>query len=740
MKLSKIGGKMSKYVRADLHGAKWISTGGKCNTPMIRKRMEIPKIQNASIVIAGLGTYELYINGRRVSEDLFQPLNTDYSERKDMVYGSQPFYEEFQHRLYCPVYDITNYLTEGNNTLCFLMAPGWYERPENGFGFIKLCWSITYTDFSGEKYYVGSDENAKWKPSYVEKADIVLGEFHDYRKYDNFWMEKKYDDSAWEKVIVEPDPETNFYIQDCPADKIIRYLKPKLIQKQQNVCLYDVGEVITGYPIFVSTAPAGEKISVRYGETLNENGKLDEEHTYGQYTDFITDGTNRTMNCKFTWLCFRYFEVVGNVQTEKCAVVHSDVDVTSAFTCDSEVLNWMRNAYIRTQLDNMHRGIPSDCPHTERRGYTGDGQLTCAAAMLQMDAKKFYRKWIYDISDCQDRKTGHVQYTAPFLPSGGGPGGWGCAIVMVPYTYYKQYGDIEILKELYPQMLHWFEYMEAHSEEELVTSDLEGVWCLGDWCAPAMGFNQLDAMVLPEPLVNTYFYIKAMEKVLEINQLLNVHESDVMLTERILRKKKSILEHYYEPETGDFADNLQGSNVFALDLGLGDERTFQNMVQYYQKIKKYDTGIFATDILTRYLFEHGEENLAISLLTTKEDGSFYQQMQNGATTISEYWTGHRSRCHPMFGAVSRYLFEYILGIRQMKSSVRFEKIVIEPKGMDLIKNAKGHITTPHGVISVEYNEEYITVSAPKQIEAVLKISGVEYALQEGYKKVRILKK
>ena len=96
-----------------------------------------------------------------------------------------------------------------------------------------------------------------------------------------------------------------------------------------------------------------------------------------------------------------------------CVVIHSDVKVDSTFSCSDETLNWLREAYLRTQLDNMHCGIPSDCPHVERRGYTGDGQLTCNAAMIQLDGEKFYRKWIQDIADCQDSITGHVQYTAP---------------------------------------------------------------------------------------------------------------------------------------------------------------------------------------------------------------------------------------------------------------------------------------------------------------------------------------
>ena len=58
--------------------------------------------------------------------------------------------------------------------------------------------------------------------------------------------------------------------------------------------------------------------------------------------------------------------------------------------------------------------------------------------------------------------------------------------------------------------------------------------------------------------------------------------------------------------------------MFAVDLGIGDERTFANILRHYSEIKKYDTGIFATDVLTRILFERGESELAISLLTSKK--------------------------------------------------------------------------------------------------------------------------
>ena len=153
-------------------------------------------------------------------------------------------------------------------------------------------------------------------------------------------------------------------------------------------------------------------------------------------------------------------------------VVHSRVNVGSEFETDNEVLNWIYKTFIDTQLANMHRGIPSDCPHIGRLGYTGDGQLVCRAALHALDAEDFYRKWIGDIEDCQDSRTGHVQYTAPYVNAGGGPAGWGSAIINVPYEFWKYYGDESVIERVYPRMLKYLDFMHAHCESGLVISDL----------------------------------------------------------------------------------------------------------------------------------------------------------------------------------------------------------------------------------------------------------------------------
>lgn len=701
-------------IKADLKEAKWVGTGKKDYPVVISSQFNAENIKSAVITVGCFGTFRLFVNGQKVTDELFLPLNTDFEERFNIEYSDEPYTDELSHRLYCPEFNITEFIKNGNNKLEFYLAPGFYEFYD--YGTSKICWKINIINNDNTEAFAVSDTDAVYSEFYVTEANMITGETHDFTKKN----------CVSHPVNVFEAPDTPMYIQDCPSDRLIRTIKPVYLGNN----IYDAGEVFTGYPVIKSNK--AQTIKIRYSELLNADGTLDEMHIYDQHTDYITDDKERILYPEFTWLCFRYFEVIGDCEVIECAVTHADVNVSSSFECSDEILNYVYKAYIRTQLANMHCGIPSDCPHTERRGYTGDGQLTCAASMMQLDAQKFYKKWIADIVDCQDKKTGHIQYTAPFVPSGGGPGGWGCAIVMVPYEYYKAYGDKSIFEDTFDCMLKWFDYMDAHSENDLVTSDLPGVWCLGDWCAPTQNqLNKMNGMTIPQPFVNTYFFIKAMENFLDICDITGRTGYKEEIETKIAVKKNAIIKEYFNETNGDFADNEQGADAFAVDIGLGDERTFNNIIKHYTETKQYDTGIFGTDILTRILFEKDNADLAFSLLTSKEETSYYTQIMSGATTLLEYWNGVRSQCHPMFGAVTKYLFEYILGIRQVEKSAGYEKIVVAPACFDKLKFAKGKINTIKGEIAVDYTENKAIIEIPENVKAVFILRNITKELNSG---------
>ncbi|MBR2038455.1 MAG: hypothetical protein IKA09_12145, partial [Lachnospiraceae bacterium] len=384
----------------------------------------------------------------------------------------------------------------------------------------------------------------------------------------------------------------------------------------------------------------------------------------------------------------------------------------SHFECDNETLNWIYKTFIHTMLCNLHSGHPSDCPHLERRGYTGDGQLTAHAVFSVLDAEKIYKKWVQDICDGQDLKSGHIQYTAPYIRSGGGPGGWGCAIVEVPYQLYKHFGNIEYLEKYYENMRRYIDYLEAHSEFGLVTSDKEGEWCLGDWCGPNILYPDRNItfhnqqVMIPAPMVNTYFMVKSLQQMCEIAKWIGKEEDISEYEEKIALRKRAITATYFNTFDGNFVMNVQGANAYAVDLGLGNEKTYENIVDYYTKLGCFDTGIFATDILVRVLFEHGHAELAVDLLRNDGAQGYEHWRQIGATTFHEYWDSNRSRSHnhPMFGAPVAYFFEYLLGIKQDKESAGYNSVTIAPMAVSRFGYMKGSMRVPKGEISVAYEK------------------------------------
>ena len=541
--------------------------------------------------------------------------------------------------------------------------------------------------------------------------------------------------SGFQNVIKAPAHETQFFVQDCPADRVERVIKPVKLFDLGEVSIYDMGENISGYPVVAATVD-GANITVRCSEEINPDGTLNfDSCDRGQIQKDEYRNAKKGEECMpwFTWHGFRYFELTNNAEPVRCEVVHSDCAVTSSFESGSEMLNWLYDAYIRTQLSNMHSGVPSDCPHIERLGYTGDGQLCCEAAMMLLDSQKFYKKWLEDISDCQSIGNGHVQHTAPFMGGGGGPAGWGGAIAVVPYEMYKIYGDKETFRRYLPKILRYFDYLDSRSSGGLVCREEEGGWCLGDWCPP-------EQITICEPFVNTALYVKQMMMTKEASEAIGESETAAMLEKRIEEKKQAILNAYYSPQTGSFIGDAQGANSFAIDIGLGGERAFNNTKKKYDAADAFDTGIFGTDILTRVLFERGCADTAFHLLTSTGKGSFYNMKKQGATTIWENWDGERSHSHPMFGAVTRYLFSFILGITQEKNSAGYEKIVIAPQIPDGLNRASGHITTVRGEIAVSFirteREMDFYVTVPQKSWFTYG-SDCEYELWEGENHIHI---
>lgn len=673
-----------------LQNRRWIC-GGDCDAPIIGKTITLPQISSASIDICVLGFFEMYINDTKVSEDVLNPAcsQLDKSVGKDLLY---PINDTFSgSRVYYRQYDITNYFVLGDNKIEFYLGNGWYNQKDRviegnfAHGVPRICFEIELEYVNGQTQMLVSDDTFMWKPSYIKYNNIFYGEKHDYSQKSNCDEPKR--------VQYCDGTDSPLVLQKCPSDKIIRRIEPKLMSNFGKKKVYDCGENITGWVSFKSMKHT-KKVVITFAEEITADGRLDFASTgyedsmeQLQKDEFIFDGEQRVCRPKFTWHGFRYFELEGDVCELAVEVVHADVTQKAEFNCDNDLLNRLFDAFKRSMLGNMHCGVVSDCPHRERIGYTGDAQNTADTAMLVFDADEMYSKIIRDIADTQDINTGHIQHTAPFFGGGGGPGGWGCAIVTIPYAHYKQYGNAELLKSYYPNMLKYISYMQSRCENDLVVVEEKDGWCLGEWCTAS-------ELQIPAEFVNTYFLVKSLMLMKEIAEIIG--EPTAVLDEYESKYKKALRDNFYDEVKNTYCGGANGADAFAADIGMADEACISAINQKYQN-QKFDTGIFGTTILLKVLFENGYADTSFKLLTEKGKDTFYEHhIELGATTLWETWADGASHNHHMFGAVISTFFYYILGITVS------DRLVLEPKMIKKLGYASGSVRTRFGEVFVSY--------------------------------------
>jgi alpha-L-rhamnosidase len=185
--------------------------------------------------------------------------------------------------------------------------------------------------------------------------------------------------------------------------------------------LVDFGVEISGWARLKEiNGPAGHKVDLKFISNTPS----------GDNTYILNGSGSESYAPRFNWFVFSAVKVINwpgeltrsNIVAE---AVNTFIEETAVFETSNQMFNQINQIWKRSQLDNMHGGIVSDCPHRERSPYTGDGQVACATVMHNFDARSFYDKWIADIRGAQVKSTGYVPNCAPWQPGCGGGGGLG---------------------------------------------------------------------------------------------------------------------------------------------------------------------------------------------------------------------------------------------------------------------------------------------------------------------------
>ena len=650
--------------------------------PLLRKKFILNKeVVSAKAFVTGLGFFEFYVNGKKAGDDVLIPNLTLYGKREDLGPIGVMIKNNFrEYRVMYLTYDIREMLHEGENVIGAILGNGFYNPGyywTQGYGTPRFTGQIYVTFTDGTEQVILSDQSWRASKSPILMDLVYDGEHYDARLEQQGWNESGFDDSAWEQAAVRRAPDGAMKAHMSPTDRVMESLAPLKIEKLgEGHFRADFGEEISGWLRLTNiTGESGRKIEIRY---ICESPVGDNSYT-------MKGIGNESYATRFSWYVFREVEITnwpGDLKPEqiRAEAVYTDIQTTGKFECSNNLFNTINKIWWRSQTDNMHGGIASDCPHRERSPYTGDGQVSCVTVMHNFDARAFYTKWIRDILGAQNPETGYVPNGAPWQPGCGGGVAWGAAMNIMPWEYYLHYGDIDILKNNYEGMKGYIKYMLTWTDENGImysqAPDRENPnqWInLGDWVAPGK--------LPPDDMVHTFYLWRCATLTAMAASALGEADDQTRYSALAERTRKAFRQKFFDNTSGSYGQ--YGGNIFALKMGLPDdekERVIKALeTDIHANGDHLDTGIFGTQFFFEVLSDNGLNELAYSVMNQHTQPGYGWWIDQGATTTWEEWNGSGSRNHPMFGGGISWFYTKLAGMNADPENPGYGNIIFKPQ-------------------------------------------------------------
>ena len=676
--------------------------------PQFRKEFEVgPGLKEAKAYVSGLGWFEMSLNGAKVGNDFLVPGFTDYSRRPRLIVHPRiPLEPDVTaYRTLYMGYDILDRLHEGRNAVGIILGNGYFhtgpssmERACESYGVPRLICRLELIYKDGRHEVVCSDTTWKSAPSAYVFGDIWEGEVYDAREEQAGWNQPGFDDTLWENAVERTAPDGPLAANSGPVDRITGTFRPVSFEKQEDGSYkIDFGTVISGWVHFKGVSgKAGDVLKVQY---LSEYPTSRCEYVFAgeDPVDFAP---------RFTWFVFREVIVSGvddlNVEEVTAEAVNTDVPLNAEFHCSNPLFEQILTIFRRAQMDNMHGGVATDCPHRERLPYTGDAEIAFNAVVSSFAADGFYAKWIEDVLGSQQPESGYVPNGVPWEPMCGGGVPWGAAICVMPWEFYLQYGDRELLRKSLEGMKGYVRYLGGWTlpdgTVQVRRASPDGkpfYWYnLGEWAAP---FENPD-----DALVHTFFYWYCARNTALAARALGDDAAAESYTALAGKIRDAFNKRFYDEKEKTYGD--YGSNVFALYMGVPEDRLAQVRETLREELGvKYGGHLNTGFIATRFLFEtlsmNGMGDIAYTIMNQLDFPSYGWWIEQGATTSWEHWNGYESRNHPMFGGGLTWFSRVLAGVDTDPAEPGFRHVIVRPMPVAALESVSYETQTPYGKVS-----------------------------------------
>ena len=682
--------------------------------PVLRKQFKLDRaVRRATFYVASLGYHRIEVNGQRVGDHEFDPVQSDY-----------------RRRVYYVTHDVTSCLVTGENVIGVALGSGWHakglpgvtdERPALRLELIVDCQD-------GSQCRVVSD--ASWK---ADAGPVRLlgglrhggGDFgievYDARREQPGWNQVGFDDSAWKPAVVLQQPPIACSAQMIAPNRVVSRLRTVAVSESQpGRYLLDFGTNLTGRLRMKISGASGREIGfVYYASHTGDPQMLNED--FKQADRYICrGGLDEEFASQFNWRAFRFVLVTGlkrkpSPSDAVAELITTDLPRCGTFECSDPVLNRLHELVVHTFRCTTLGGIQVDCPHRERLGYGAEGQGGLPQAVYNFDAAAFYAKWARDFQDGQDPDSGLVYYTAPFrIHSGGGPA-WSGACIVYPWNVYLFYGDKRVLADGYPTMRRWLAWLDTQTTNGLLRPyglPKMNIWqYLGDWASPRRPEDTLPCnghwtSDEDNRVFNDLHHYLQVTLTARIAAILGHADQARAYQEQAAAIQQAINLAYFDPQTARYTRGEQQQTYLAFPLWLDivpaehRERVLRNLVDdiVHKRDGHLDYGVLGGVYTLAELIRAGRSDLIYRMVTQPTWPSYQQMIDQGATTLWEHWRAGDSSIHNSFLAIGGWFYSGLVGILPDPDSPGFRHVIIRPQPVAGVTWAKATFASMYGEI------------------------------------------
>ena len=744
------------FLGRDGFSATWIKAPDKAlRSPLMRKEFSVEKeVGSAFVYATSIGLYELYLNGDKVDERIFEPATTQFTER--VLYS---------------VYDVTEHIIPGQNAVGVWMGEGqsaYSIPPEGRFHNINmrvptfdrpmmlLELRINYRDGSHE--LVVTDEGWKCARSPLTFNNYFGGEDYDARLEVPGWSAAGFDESGWQQAIPGSygGKVTAQLLQPVREGK--RYEPTAVVRRDAMTTDYDFGTTIGGYWEIEVEGEAGTRVMIRGTEKCgspvhqkplteehelywesNHTGKYFYRDCWSVYT--LKGGGREVYKPRFFFQGYRYVQVrisdPGKVRVIRLnnIEVGNAVALTGAFECSDEYLNRLHGNIVQTFRNNLIQGVPLSNPNSEKYGWTGDVHLFSETADYSYDLAAFWTQWLQDFPDAQQwvDAGGLIPVTVPELRVKRhivSDVTWLAVYPFLLRQMYRHCQDTSIIRRHYEPLKKWVQYILSVSDDYIA----DGVW--GDHQIPGEGQQSLGASRGMTRLLNTAYLYRIAEIMAEFASLMGSTRDESHYRNLASGVYTAFNKEFFKASQGHYMESPSPdgfyygitANLVPLQMGLVPDAGSKEILGYvldqiHSKDNRSYTGILGTKALVDVLQEAGEQEFLYRIVrNTAFPGWGYTMETLGGSTLNQNWNGRGDFNHCMFGSIDEFFYNDLLGIRFDFSGTK-KMVEFAPFLPDDLTFARGETNTIFGMVASGWERKagsiIYTISIPHNTVGML---------------------